>query len=151
MLSPKTPPVGREAMAYRPGHFVAVYPATRVADKVGQNYLAKGGVGMPRTGYIHVIDVPDTISFKRVRRVVTNAYRVWALPEVNPRRIKKRRRLFRLRPSLVPAAARNRLLADREITVTFTQFKNFVRKLTVVDVDDPTTDTETVALDDADF
>jgi len=153
MLSAPTPPAGREALAWRPGHGVAIYPAARIADRVGQNYRARGGVTMPRTGYIHVLNVPGNIGWRKFRRALTNSYRVDdPIVQIDGKKqVKKRLRLFRLRPSLVPAAARSQLLADREITVTFTQLKNYVRKLTVPNVSDPSLDTETIALIDADF
>ena len=151
MISAPIPPAGREAFTYRPGHVVATYPASRIAKRVGQNYRARGGVGMPRTGYVFVTGIPDSIDSQKFHRVMTDAYRVWAIPAVAPIRRKKRRRLRRIRFSLMSQAMRDKLQNDREITITFTQLKAMMRRLTVVDDNDHRTDIEVVALSDSDF
>jgi len=152
MISPATPPAGREALAYRRGHVVAVYLASRIAERVGQDYKTRGGgVGMPRTGYIHTFDIPDRISFAKFSKVLRRGHQVWAIPAVNPLRINKRRRNKRLVFSGLPLAVRNGLRDDREVTMSFIQLKSLMRRLTVIDEQDPTTDTETQPLDDTDF
>jgi hypothetical protein len=77
-------------------------------------------IGMPRTGYIHVTGVPDQ-RFARIKDVLLTPWTVGTATV--------ERRLWRGVASRVPANARNRLLADRQITVTWTQFRNFLQDL----------------------
>ena len=150
MIDPATAPPDREAMNYRRGEVVAGYPTSRVAEWNGTEYKANGGVGMPRTGYIHVRDVPANVAPK-LRQVLTrDMYEI----EGDGVTIKKlRRRLWRFVPSDIPANVMNRLLNDREITVTFTQLKNYVRKrlISAVVPDDPSADSDTALIADSDF
>jgi hypothetical protein len=85
---------------------VAVYDHLKATD----------AVGMPRTGYVHVTDVPDE-RFARIKRVLETAgtngsKRAWAGVA-----------------SRIPLNARNRIVADRQITVGWTAFRNFLRNL----------------------
>lgn len=88
-------------------------------------YAHKGSlpaVGMPRTGYVHVTGIPDTIRPVRAREVLT---RLWTDAGGN----QVERRVWRVDPSAVPAAARDTLRINRQITVTWTQFKAAVTHL----------------------
>jgi hypothetical protein len=72
-------------------------------------------IGAPRTGYVGVTGVPDD-KFERIKEVLTRDdvgfKRVWAGVA-----------------SRIPVNARNRLVADRRITVTWTQFRNFIQNI----------------------
>lgn len=84
---------------------VAVYDQLKVTNTVG----------MPVTGYVHVTGVPDA-GFDKLKalleRVGVSSKRAWAGVA-----------------SRVPAGARNNLLTNRQITVTWTAFKGFLRNL----------------------
>ena len=62
-----------------------------------------------------------------------------------------RSRAYRIPPSILPAAKRNKLLADREITVTWAQAKPFIRKKLVAVDTDASADDETTELTDGDI
>jgi hypothetical protein len=72
-------------------------------------------ISAPRTGYVHVTGVPDD-KYQRIKNVLERQdegfKRVWAGVA-----------------SRIPVNARNRLVADRRITVTWTQFRNFLRNI----------------------
>jgi hypothetical protein len=84
---------------------VAVYP---YMDETAE-------IAAPRTGSVHVTGVPDD-KFERIKDVLTRSdagfKRVWAGVA-----------------SRIPANARNRLATDRKITVTWTQFRNFLQNI----------------------
>lgn len=110
---------------------VAVYPLKTVDV-----------VGMPNTGYVHVTGVPERPAWENLttdelmQRLSSKLCDVW---EGAAGEMVERRKWAGL-ASAVPASARNRLLQDRQITVTWTQFKNVMRHLI-----------ELRALADADF
>jgi hypothetical protein len=72
-------------------------------------------IGAPRTGYVGVTGVPDD-KYERIKEVLTRDdvgfKRVWAGVA-----------------SRLSTNVRNRLAADRRITVTWTQFKNFIQNI----------------------
>jgi hypothetical protein len=84
---------------------VAVYP---YMDETAE-------IAAPRTGSVHVTGVPDD-KFARIKDVLTRGdvgfKRVWAGVA-----------------SRIPVNARNRLATDRKITVTWTQFRNFLQNI----------------------
>lgn len=101
--------------SYRVLTIVAVYWPKSVTE-----------VGMPRTGYIHVTDVPtpqgwaafsDEEKLRRFNRRFCSA------------RGNGERRVWGVQASSLPAAARNALRLNRQITVTWTQFKNVMQHL----------------------
>lgn len=72
-------------------------------------------IGAQFTGYVGVTGVPDD-KYERIKEVLARAdvgfKRVWAGVA-----------------SRIPVNTRNRLATDRKITVTWTQFRNFLRNL----------------------
>ena len=85
-------------------------------------------VGMPRTGYIHVNDVPmpqawaDLTADEVMARINARLCAFWS-EELGERR------LWCGDASLIGAAARNNLRTERQITVGWTAFKNVLRNL----------------------
>jgi hypothetical protein len=99
---------------------VAVYPLKTVAT-----------VGMQRTGYVHVTGVPERPSWANLtteqlmKKLNARLCDIWT----NADGTMKERRMWAGIASAIPANARNRLLTDRQITVTWTAFKNVLQNL----------------------
>ena len=89
-------------------------------------------VGMPVTGYMHVTGVPEHPSwtamgltqeqvFKGINQTLSDAL---TDPETGAF---LSRRNWTGTPTGIPANLRSRFLTDRQITLTWTQFRNFIR------------------------
>jgi len=62
-----------------------------------------------------------------------------------------RKARFRIPRSVIPAAAKAKLLADREITVQWSTFRGHIRKKIVANRLDPSSDDESNAVSDSDL
>jgi len=99
---------------------VAVYPMKTVPT-----------VWMPFTGYVHVTGVPDLPAWSGLtteeimRRINARLCRVWE--SVIGVTLEKRE--FAAIAASIPVGARNTLLSERQLTVTWTQFKNYVQNV----------------------
>jgi hypothetical protein len=99
---------------------VAVYPLKTVAE-----------IGMQRTGYVHVTGVPERPAWANLTteqlmaKLNGKLCDIWHDAQGN---LVERRKWAGL-ASAIPANARNRLLQDRQITVTWTAFKNVMQHL----------------------
>ncbi len=88
-------------------------------------------IGMPRTGYVHVTGVPERPSWSGLtteqimRRLNGRLCEIWDDAEGNM----VERRKWAGVAAAIPTNARNRLLQDRQITVTWTQFKAVMQHL----------------------
>ena len=106
----------------------SAHPKWRVLSVVDVYYPMKAVdvVGMPRTGYVHVTDAPMPAAWQgwdneqinqRLSAILTRAWegvekREWAALAAS-----------------IPLAARNNLRINRQITVTWTQFKAALRNM----------------------
>jgi hypothetical protein len=99
---------------------VAVYPLKTPAS-----------VGLQRTGFVHVTGVPVRASWANLtteqimQRVNARLCEVWE----NADGTFRERRKWAGIAATIPQGTRNRLLSERQITVTWTQFKNFLQNL----------------------
>ena len=104
----------------------------------------------PRFVLVNITGVPDkappSILLKRIKRMLEKENFVLEGNPPVPRRL--RRRQWHLKPADLPVGARNTLLADRKITVTWTQAKPYLKRRFVVVEDDVSQDTETPITDD---
>jgi len=128
------------AARYRRGDIVGVYKRSEVVESPSN----------PRLGFVHITGVPITLrQFERVkRRLTTGKY----APEVGlAGRTTLRRRKWRLLASAVPLAARNTLMAQGEITVSWAVVKPYFRRKVITNNLDPSLDDETNTLTDADL
>lgn len=116
---------------YRLLALVAVYPLKSVPT-----------VGMPFTGYVHLTGVPERAAWaglseeEIVARINSRLCKLWL--DAN-REIVERREFAGIAAS-VPPGARTALQQDRQVTVTWNQFKAFVQNVR-----------DARALDDADL
>jgi hypothetical protein len=88
-------------------------------------------IGMPNTGYIHVTGVPRPQAWSEwsdeqvIARCNTILCRVWENAEGQV----IERRIWAGDASVLSAGVRNTLRNNRQITVTWTQFKNVLKNL----------------------
>lgn len=110
------------------GDFVTVVPAEQVAVKLGNGKYEPLilPVPMPRTGWIFITDIPDTISFDRVRNVLISAEINYTF--VPPKRVKNKK--FKIPVAAIPATVRNALVSNRYYTISFIQAKDYVQHKT---------------------
>jgi len=132
------------ACRYRTGDIIDVYRANRFAElQEDGNYLMQSQMGNDVFCYIHIKDVPDTLNRQRIKAKLLEP--VTILDEL------VRRKMWHIPPSILPVAFRQRLLADREATVTFIQAKNYIRRKTTPVLLDPDQDDITTTLTDGDL
>ena len=86
-------------------------------------------IGMPRTGYVHVTGVPErpawaALTSEQIEQRINQ--RLCRLIEDASGNVVERSAWAGVSAS-IQANARNRLLADRQITVTWTAFKNVLQ------------------------
>lgn len=115
----------------------SAHPKWRVLSFVSVTYMGDTTqpITAPRTGYVHVTGVPTPVAWaglssdEILQRVNYRLCRVWENFDVDGRPSTVEKREFAGIASLIPVNAANRLLTDRQITVTWTQFKNFVQNV----------------------
>lgn len=132
----------KAAIRHRNGDILAVYPTSDLADLVGGDYKFRDVISSPRSVFVHVRDVPQGLEDKAIRRLIERH---------QPAAEVFRLRLFRIPPSVVPAATLATLLAEKELTVDWLQAKQFIRQKSITTLLDPTTDDESTPLEDADL
>jgi len=97
-------------------------------------------------GFIHITDEPDK-AYEKIKERLTSPIR----NEVILDRPILRKRKWRILASAIPISARNRLLTDREITVTWNQVKPYIRKKIIISQSNPALDDEIIILTDEDI
>ena len=102
--------LAKEARRYQRGDIVAVYLRTNVVEPphVGSRMV-----------FVHITSVPIT-AIQKAEKLINAHY-----DSVNINLLLKRRR-FNIDPQSLPLAIRNQLIANREITVTWTQAKPYL-------------------------
>lgn len=103
-------PPEKEARRYKRGDIVAVYLRSECPEPP-----ALGG----RMVFIHILDVPIT-AIQKAKRLMIAIYSNDTIP------VLLNRRRFNIDPQSIPIAMRNALVANREITVTWTQAKPYL-------------------------
>lgn len=116
----------KRARRYTAGDVVDIFDADVVAPFNGTDHILRDVISDPRFVFVHVRGVPDR-PLGRIKDTLGAADIEYGLVNGEPVIIAfHRRRKFSLLTSSVPAALRNKLLADRQITVTWTQVKDYV-------------------------
>ena len=115
--------------SYARGDIVDIYRTdkfTNITWNAGQSkYLTGGGVLMPKTGYVHVTGIPNDIFGRLKRRLTKDKFNPDVSGGVDPHSGgRQHKRRWRLVVSELATPVRDELLADREITRTWIQFKN---------------------------
>jgi len=113
----------------------SAHPKWRVLAIVTVYYPVKATpvIGMQRTGYVHVTGIPMPAGWAvltaneiqaRLARRLTKRYAA----DDDPRTPELEKRLWCGDATLIAAGARNTLRTERQITVTWAQFKNAMRR-----------------------
>lgn len=132
-----------EAQRYVVGDILAVWPVEdhSTFDVDSGDWLLNDEMN-PKFLFIHVTGVPNARDPRKLMEgeFVANGSPLLVDVQENPL-IRRRARKFKIKPSLIPAAGRAKLLADKQITVTFAAFKAVVQRKTVIVKLDSTQDT----------
>lgn len=149
----------KAARRYRRGDILAVHRSADIATLNGNEYNITEGIGTRVFGYIHIRDVPsararlmrdvlirDTEETKTVDyddpllgNVIVTKSDVWRL------------RRWRIPASVIPAAARAKLLIDRELTVSWATFRDKIRRKNLTTRLNPALDDESVSVQNSDL
>ena len=157
VLHPKTHDLSynpnKAAERYRRGDIFEVHRSIDVATLVSGDWIIPD-LGTNFFGYIHVRNVPITRARKmrdvlsagtgETRLVSTDTGDVQVPDEYRLRR-------YRIPASIIPAAARAKLLADSQITVAWLTFRDAIRKKIISNRLDPLTDDESTPVTDTEL
>jgi hypothetical protein len=117
----------KRARRYDVGDLVCVWDADVVAPYNGTAHILRDVVG-PEFIYIHVRDVPAQITLERAREKLLERDEEFGFFDGEMTVLAyHRRKKFGAVLADIPTAARNRLQSDRQITVTWTQVKNYIK------------------------
>jgi len=128
----------KDAARYRRGDIVSVYLSSEITEAPSP---------ASRLGFVHITAVPDSIPFSKIKsELLSSSYDPVILidPDV------WRKRKWRIPASVLPVDVRNTLLADREVTFTWSQVKPYVRKKIIYNKLNSSTDDESNVLVDVD-
>jgi len=142
LATPKTHALNdtaKEARRYRRGDVVEVFLRSEVTEPPSPN--------SPFV-FIHVTNVPENKTFEQVKAIIMQPV-LEPLVIISPAIY--RRRKFRVLFSELPQFVQDILTADKELTVSWAQAKNYVRKKNVTVFLDQSTDDETQFITDADL
>lgn len=109
------PGVADDESRWRRGEVVDVFPLEQ----------CPGPAGHPRHLHIHITGVPFTL--EQVKRALTKRHSGDPALELLDQGIIARRR-FCINAADIPINARNQLVTNREITVTWNQVKSYIRR-----------------------
>jgi hypothetical protein len=114
----------KNAKRYQPGDFVDIWDTKRIATLVDGEYRLKDTIN-PKFAFIHVTKIPrllERVKEKLLQELIDYEY------ALAPNKTMLRRRLWHIPPSELPAVVKQKLTEDREITVTYSQVKAYIRK-----------------------
>lgn len=155
LKTPKTNLLTGKAEAMRPvqGDIINAWLSTVVATKIGNDYILNGGaLSHPRWVYVHITDVPNTQAAKAYRlkenEVLTFLNPDSPVPFSEEEHLPRRLFKYRVEKNDIPAAKRQKLLANGEITVTWAQAKPYIKKKIVTLEMNPVMDTEVILTDE---
>lgn len=132
----------KTAMRHRNGDILAVYNTQHFATRTGNRWRWNEPISSPRSVFYHIRDLPDGLGALAEQRL-TGMIR--AASDV------LRVRKYRLPPSLLPVPVQNALRDDREVTMSWGQFKSLCRKKVITVPLDAQQDEETTELVDGDL
>ena len=113
----------KDAARQKAGDVIDVLLATDVGTWDGSDFIPNDVVGSPRCGFVFVVGVPNR-AIKAIKEKFFIDYRDPIVVE-NPDILLRRR--FGIRVSSIPLAVRQQMVADKYITFTWAQVKNFLR------------------------
>lgn len=132
LIAPATHNISDPAKAarrYTQGDLVEIWDADIVAPYNGTAHLMRDVISSPKFVFVHVRGVPDRPMAIVKERLLTWDVEVGTFDgEVSVIGYYRRRRFSAVLAN-IPTNVRNRLQSDRQITVTWTQVKNYVKNL----------------------
>ncbi|MHB1099295.1 MAG: hypothetical protein ACYCZR_07040 [Burkholderiales bacterium] len=133
LVAPAThniPDPAKNARRYTVGDVVCVWDADVVAPYNGTSHILRDVISSPKFVFVHVRDIPAQINLERAREKLCSDDSVFGTfdGEITVLEYHRRKR-FAAALSDIPANVRNRLQSDRQITVTWTQVKNYIKNL----------------------
>lgn len=145
----------KEASRLRRGDPMDVYRSRDLAVLTNGVYRFREPITSPRWVFIHIREVPNAIALRMKSRltqaILADNGSALSLDPTVSHVVTIRRRRFRVLLGAMPVTMRNRLLTNKEITLTWDQARGHIRKKIVVDERDATRDDETTAVSDADL
>ena len=132
----------KNSSRYCNGDVVAAYPAEKYASRVGNEWIIDNKIGTDKSVFLHITGMTDDQVMRAIPRLTaatqlgTETYR---------------RRKFRIPPSVWPLPLKDDILADKQATITWTQAKNLLRKKSITDAYDASTDDESTKVTDGDI
>ena len=149
----------KAARRYRRGDIFEVHRSTDIATLTNGVYHLPS-IGTTVFGYIHIRGVPNARA-RRMREVLTrDSGETRTVSRIDPETMlaanrevvdNHRMRRWRIPRSVIPPTARARLLADREITVDWTTFRDKIRRKVTANRLDVSQDDESNVLIDSDL
>lgn len=132
----------KAAMRHRNGDIIGVYNTAQNAVLLGNTWHWNGVISSPRSVFIHIRNLPANLGAKAERRLMGRIK-----PATEVFRLSK----YRLPPSILPPPMQAALIADREITMSWAQFKFLCRKKSITVLLDPSQDDESTSIVDGDL
>lgn len=132
----------KAAKRHRNGDVIAVYDTAQNAVLIGQNWHWNGVISSPRSVFVHIRDLPDNLVAKAADRLagaIKPASEVFRLSQ------------YRLPPSALSVPVQDALRDNREITMSWAQFKSVCRKKVITAMLDPNQDEESTSIVEGDL
>lgn len=127
-------PAEKEGARWQIGQIQDVYKTRDLASIVDGEFRMNNAIGTKVRVFIHVRNVPVS-SAKRIRRLLAEPIEVPSIEIVNDKDGNEveivsvamvHRSIFKVRLADIPNAAKNTLKDNREITVSWTEFKPYI-------------------------
>lgn len=119
----------KAARRYAVGDIVCVWDADVVAPYNGTNHILRDVISSTKFVFVHVRGVPDRPIEVVRERLLSSDMEVGTFEGEMVVVGYYRRKRFNAVISSIPTNIRNRLNADRQITVTWTRVKNYIKNL----------------------
>ena len=132
----------KEAMRHKDGDIIGVHSTKKLATKTGLEWKWNTNITSQRSVFVHVINVPMNVAKNIEERLKSSI-----CPASETFRMSK----FRMPPQFMPTDLLNKMLSDKEATITYTAMKELVRKKSIVALLDASQDDETTQLVDGDL
>ncbi len=120
----------KNARRYAVGDIVCVWDADVVAPYNGTDHILRDEISTTKFVFVHVRSVPAQVTLERARDRLLGSDETFGYFDGDQTVLAYyRRKKFGAVLESIPTAVRNRLQTDRQITVTWTQVKNYVKQI----------------------
>lgn len=132
LVQPATHNIANPAKAarrYAVGDLIMVFDADVVAPYNGTAHILRDVISSPKFVFVHVRGVPDRPLAAVKERLLDSDMEIGTFEGERVVIGYYRRKRFNAVLADIPTNIRNRLQSDRQITVTWTQVKNYIKNL----------------------